>query len=121
MPKNYLKYCRIEINELKKIDLPVSDLEIVKNILKRHVINYEVRVFGSRVNNKPKKFSDMDLVIMTTPPLSLKVLGDLAEDFSASNLPIKVDVIDWSRISDEFREVILQNYVTLQNPENSAP
>jgi predicted nucleotidyltransferase len=98
-----------------KIDLPINDLEIVKNILKRHVTDYEVRVFGSRIHGNAKKFSDLDLVIMTTNPLSLKVLGDLAEDFSASNLPIKVDIVDWCRISDEFREVISQNYATLQS------
>ena len=98
----------------QKIDLPPGDLEIVKNILKRHISNDEIRVFGSRANNTAKKFSDLDLVIMTEQPLPLKILGDLAEDFSASNLPIKVDIVDWSRISDEFRKIILQNYVTMR-------
>jgi predicted nucleotidyltransferase len=96
------------------IDLPATDFEIVKNILMRHVGNYEVRAFGSRVSHTAKKFSDLDsdldLVIMTKQPLPLTILGDLAEDFSASTLPIKVDIIDWSRISDEFRQIISSNY-----------
>lgn len=97
-----------------KIDLPARDLETVKKILNRHIPQYEVRVFGSRVNNTAKKFSDLDLAIMTQEPLPLNILADLAEDLSASNLPITVDLVDWSRISDEFRQIILKNWITIK-------
>ncbi len=38
----------------------------------------------------------------------------LKNAFSVSDLPILVDVVDWSEISDEFREVIKSNYEMAQ-------
>jgi uncharacterized protein len=46
------------------IDITDKNLNIVKKILAKHVPNYEVWAFGSRVSGKAKKFSDLDLVII---------------------------------------------------------
>ncbi|MBV8802739.1 MAG: nucleotidyltransferase domain-containing protein [Gammaproteobacteria bacterium] len=97
----------------EKIDLATHDLEIVIKILQQYIPEHEVRVFGSRITDKAKKFSDLDLVVMTNEPLSLATLADLVEAFSNSNLPIKVDVLDWARLSDEVREIISKKNVRL--------
>jgi len=95
------------------IDLAPKDLAILTHILQQYLPQYEVRAFGSRVHHTAKKFSDLDLVIMSDQPLALSLLGDLADAFSNSELPIKVDVLDWARLNDDFREVILKKYVVL--------
>jgi len=98
----------------QEIDLAPSDLDLVKRLLNEYVPQYEVRAFGSRVTKTAKKFSDLDLVIITTNPLPLAVLADLVDAFSNSKLPIKVDVLDWSRISENFQRLILNRYLTIQ-------
>ncbi len=43
---------------------------------------------------------------MCTQPLPLEIFSDLATDFEESNLPFKVDIVDWNTISDDFRLLI---------------
>ena len=92
------------------IDLEQKHLAIVKSILKKQIPTVEVRVFGSRVKGTAKRYSDLDLALMTKEPLTLAQLGDIKDAFSISNLPIMVDVVDWQRISPQFRQVIDQCY-----------
>jgi uncharacterized protein len=88
------------------IDLRTDYLEIVKRILALHVPDYDVFAFGSRVSGRVKQFSDLDLVIMSQKPLSLRKLTKLREAFSDSDLPIKVDVVDWAATDENFRAII---------------
>lgn len=92
------------------IDLRDDILQQVRAILKEHVPEAEVRAFGSRVQGSVKKYSDLDLAIVGPKKLSLKVIGDLREAFAESDIPIRVDIIDWHAISDEFKEVVGQGY-----------
>ena len=81
-------------------------LKIVEGILNRFAPEFEIRVFGSRANGTPKKYSDLDLVIITKEPLEIKRMALLKDAFSESNLPIKIDIIDWSAIDESFRDLI---------------
>lgn len=78
----------------------------VSAILQRYLANYPVWAFGSRVTGKPKPYSDLDLVIISDQPLSLALLAEVAEAFSDSDLPWKVDLVDWATTSERFRQVI---------------
>lgn len=97
------------------LQLSPDHLSLVKQLLQQFVPNHEVRAFGSRVKHTAKPFSDLDLVIMTEAPLPLTTLADLADAFSDSLLPIKVDVLDWSRIDEAFRQLIWQESVLIQS------
>ena len=97
----------------------ISDAQrdIVKRILVDLVPDYEVWAFGSRVHLKNlKPYSDLDLAIITQTKLDSKIYGSLKEAFSESDLPFRVDVLDWSQTDDNFRKVILQNYEIIQTP-----
>lgn len=94
-----------------RLNLPEADLKIVKQILRQYVPNYEIWVFGSRITPNAKKFSDLDLVIKTKKPLPIDTLLELKEAFSDSVLPIKIDVLDWSRTNEPFRQIIMKNYL----------
>jgi predicted nucleotidyltransferase len=95
------------------IDLADDHLETVKRILKEHVPDCEVRAFGSRVKGCAKPYSDLDLAVMGGTPLDFDTLRLLEEAFETSDLPFRVDVLDWHAISDSFRRVIEQNYLVL--------
>lgn len=99
---------------MAQIDLLPQDLKIVCEILKTHAGNYAVWAFGSRVKGNAKKYSDLDLVIMTNHPLSFSKMAILKEAFDESNLPIRVDIVDWADTSETFRKIIEQNKVVIQ-------
>lgn len=97
------------------LDIRPDHLAIVRQILQRHIPHYEVLAFGSRVRGNAKPYSDLDLVVMTAKqPLTLAEHADLADAFSESDLPWKVDLADWCLIDDEFKEIIRQQYYVIQ-------
>ncbi len=95
------------------IDLPTDQLEQVRQIVRLHMPEHEVFAFGSRVNGKAKKFSDLDLMLKTGASVSWKKLAGLRESFEDSDLPITVDLVDWSNCSDEFRRLVAADLVSL--------
>ncbi len=96
------------------IDLNPHHLATVKDILAEHVPRCEVQAFGSRVTWTAKDYSDLDLVVIAREPLDQKTLGRLQEAFQESDLPMRVDVLDWHNISPSFRQVIAQDYVVIK-------
>jgi type I restriction enzyme S subunit len=91
---------------------------IVRDILRDRVPGYEVWAFGSRVRGTSKPYSDLDLAVISNTPLPLKISALLADDFSESDLPWRVDVVDWATTSAKFRTIIEQEKVVLQPAEH---
>ena len=98
------------------IDLAPEQLAIVQRLLAAHVPECEVRAFGSRVTGKTKPHSDLDIALLGPARLPLGRLAALREAFAESELPIRVDVIDWHAILENFRNIITAKFETLQNP-----
>lgn len=69
------------------IDIRPDHWAIVRDILHKHVSQYQVWAFGSRAKGTAKPYSDLDLAVITDRPLSLSVSAALADDFSESDLP----------------------------------
>jgi predicted nucleotidyltransferase len=88
--------------------------QIIQRILQHYLPGYTVWAFGSRVGGPCKTFSDLDVAIVSAQPLSLQVLAEVAEAFSESDLPWKVDLIDWATTSEMFRQRILARKLVLQ-------
>ncbi len=99
---------------MKQIDIKPIELDIVRTILARHVPEREVRAFGSRVSGPAKKFSDLDLAVMGETSISSSILADLEEAFRESDLPFKVDVVEWATTKENFRRIIEREYVVVQ-------
>jgi type I restriction enzyme S subunit len=70
-------------------------------------------VFGSRATGRARRYSDLDLAIDAGRPLTLDEIAGLAEAFSDSDLPYKVDVVDWHSIEDRWRQIILAERMAL--------
>ena len=100
-----------QINET--VDLKPDQLFLVKSILNRYVPNRAVLAFGSRATWTAKEYSDLDLAILGQEPLSGRITASLREEFVESALPFKVDVVEWARVDDEFRAIILRDGVEL--------
>lgn len=96
------------------IDIRPDFWNTVHSILQKHVPNREVWAFGSRARHTAKPYSDLDLAIIGTDPLGLALQAALADDFSESDLPWKVDVVDWATTSESFRRIIERDRVIVQ-------
>ena len=100
----------------RDIHLTPEQLGIVLGILEEFVPNHEVWAFGSRVQSpdRLKKYSDLDIAVLSEKPLPMDTLAAIKDAFSESDLPWRVDVIDWAATADSFRKIIEQEYVVLK-------
>jgi type I restriction enzyme S subunit len=88
------------------IDIRPEHRAIVIAILSRIIPDAAVLAFGSRVTGSAKKSSDLDLAIKTETKIDKKKLQMLAAAFEESDLPYRVDLVDWNGISENFRTII---------------
>lgn len=83
----------------------------ILTIISRHldVSKYHVFFFGSRVVNKGTERSDIDIGIEGEFPVSAKTLFDVQEE--VDNLPTlyKIEIVDFGRVPEKFREVALSH------------
>lgn len=103
------------------MDITSEHKKIVQHILKKNLPSHaHVFIFGSRVTKAKKKFSDLDLAIDATDSLSISTLASLEHDFSESDLPYKVDIVDLNNLDDNFLNQIKADMVLFWN-ESSQP
>ena len=90
------------------LDLRPEWLAIIRQILATYLPEAEVLAYGSRVTWTAHDGSDLDLVVRNPhkPMIPVHNLGEVRDAFSESNLPILVDILDWARMPDSFREEI---------------
>jgi predicted nucleotidyltransferase len=86
-----------------------EEMKIILDILKVHAKDCKVLVFGSRLKRTHKPFSDLDLAFICKEDLTLKKILKLEYKFSESNLPYRVDVVNYNRASKEFKKIIDNN------------
>lgn len=94
------------------IDLEQKYIEFIKETVSSMLHNYKLYIFGSRVKNRAKKYSDIDLAIDSqelTPQTKLK----LEATFDNSTLPYEIDIIDLNSIDDKFKNLIKDELVLL--------
>ena len=70
-------------------------------------------VFGSRTTGRARRYSDLDLAIDASWRLTLDEIARLTEAFSDSDLPYRVDLVDWHDIDDRWRQIIVAERVAL--------
>ncbi len=70
---------------------------------------YRLFVFGSRADNSARKYSDYDIGIEGKVAISFSVLAKIKTALDDSDLPYKVDVVDFFTVSDDFRKQALKN------------
>jgi len=102
------------------IDLQADALACVIRLLQQHVPQAEVWAFGSRVQGTAMPYSDLDLAVVGAEKLPKQSLYQLQEAFQESDLPFRVDVLDWHRITPEFRQHIRQQHEVIYSPPEAS-
>lgn len=98
-----------------RLDFRADHQQMVLDILQKNIPEREVWVFGSRARGAAKPYSDLDLAVIGEQPLSLSVLATLTDDFAESDLPFRVDLVDWATTSERFRLIIERDRFVIQS------
>jgi len=91
-----------------------DDLTIIRKILAEYIPHATVWAFGSRVQGTQKEYSDLDLAIIHPEPLNAKLLAKLRLAFEESDLPFKVDIVEFASASPRFRDIIASSKIEIQ-------
>lgn len=102
------------MTEALHLDVKPAHLDEIRRILSEHVPGFEVIAFGSRVRGDARPWSDLDLAVSGPATLHWNDLGKLTEAFQESELPFRVEVMDWDTASPEFKRAIEQERTVLQ-------
>ncbi|MES2252424.1 MAG: nucleotidyltransferase domain-containing protein [Pseudomonadota bacterium] len=90
-------------------------LNIVENVLKKYP--YTFYAFGSRAKGNPKRLSDLDLCFIENIPGNIR--SHIDEDFENSDLPYKVDIVDWHMCDENFQKLIRKDLHLIQMGKDS--
>ncbi len=92
------------------LNIEQRHMEIITGILSKYP--YSFYAFGSRAKGNAKKFSDLDLCFVED--ISFHTLSKITEDFEESDLPFKVDLINWATCKKTFQDLIIDDLVCIQ-------
>ena|SRR3990167_7300259 len=95
------------------INLDTKSLQQLKTILKKHVPNYPIWLFGSRATSHCKPHSDIDIAIISTTPIPDITLARLETELAESDLPYKVDIVDFAAATASFQAIIREHHVKI--------
>lgn len=77
--------------------------------------DYKTFIFGSRATGqlsraslRVRSFSDFDLGILGREKIPGHLLEKIREDLENSSIPYKIDVVDFNKVSPEFRSLALR-------------
>jgi predicted nucleotidyltransferase len=90
--------------------ITTAQWQLLMTIIDANIPNAEVWAFGSRVKGTNHRGSDLDVVFISPPILSLAQMAHLREALSESDLPWAVDIVEWGRCSAAFRVIIQAQY-----------
>ncbi len=86
----------------------------IKAIISKHLSPQDrIFIFGSHATGTARKWSDIDVGLSSPFPLKLNLLAHIDEELEDSDIPYKVDVVDFNRVSEEFKNIALQKTIPL--------
>ena len=101
---------------MARVSLLPKHRRLVRDILAEHLPSEaRVWVFGSRATGRAWRYSDLDLAIDAGRRLTLDETAILREAFSESDLPYRVDVVDWQSVDEHFRGIIAAQRLPLHD------
>jgi predicted nucleotidyltransferase len=66
----------------------------------------KIYLFGSRARGTYSKWSDIDIALDADVPLPITAVDEIKSVFEATNMPYKIEVVDFHRVSPSMREAI---------------
>ncbi|GJQ60238.1 MAG: nucleotidyltransferase domain-containing protein [Candidatus Scalindua sp. AMX11] len=96
-----------------KIKETLNPLEKLKEIISKYLKDEDIKVvlFGSRARGEFVNTSDVDVGIISGKRADRKKLILLREYIDGLNIPYKVEIVDFSTVSEEFKNMVLKEAV----------
>lgn len=94
--------------------------EIVLSILSKYlsIDDYNVFIFGSRASKGGSDRSDIDIGIQGDKPIQDRIMAAVRDEFEELNILYKFDIVDFSQVSEEFRDIALNNIININSCRN---
>lgn len=99
------------------INLEKKYLTILLDILNAHMSEYAVWLFGSRATNHCKPFSDIDIAVIASEKIDENRIAKLKYALSESNLPYKIDIVEFSTVDTAFQAIIQNKHIVLKKEQ----
>ena len=94
------------------VDISVEQRHTILSLLRRHLPDTTVWVYGSRAKWTARPQSDLDMVVLT-PLEQARQVSRLKEAFEQSSLPFRVDLFIWDEVPKSFQREIEAEHVVL--------
>lgn len=66
----------------------------------------EIYLFGSRARGTQAQWSDIDIALKEDKKISRYAIGEAVSMFEASNMPYKIEIVDFNAVTDDMRKSI---------------
>lgn len=86
-----------------------TDQQCLIAIIKKHLPNTKIYLFGSQAKGTYNPGSDIDIALDNITPIDWSILGSIKEDIADSNILLFVDVVDIHDVSDEIKKQIIRD------------
>jgi len=114
-PANFKELC-------EQVAISVRHLRYLLEQIEWHIPKATVWAFGSRIKWSHRPESDLDLAVHCDKETARKALPKLNDALQESDLPFKVQILDFNRLPENMQENIKKNYLVLyQRQEKPLP
>ena len=101
----------------EQIAIPVRHLRYLLEQMEWHIPKATVWAFGSRIKWSHRPESDLDLAVHCDKETARKDIPKLNDVLQESDLPFKVQILDFNRLPGNMQENIKKNYLVLYHPQ----
>lgn len=71
----------------------------------------KIYLFGSQATGTQVHGSDIDIALDNGKPMKRSVVGEVREILNATNIPYKIDIVDFNTVSEKMQNLILKEGV----------
>jgi uncharacterized protein len=101
----------------EQIAISERHLRCLLEEIEQHIPRATVWAFGSRINGSHRPASDLDLAVLCDKETARKDLPRLNEALIESDLPFKVQILDFDRLPGNMQAAIKEKHVVLYQPQ----
>jgi predicted nucleotidyltransferase len=94
---------------------------VIQKVIAKHVDTDSafVFLFGSRASGHSRPASDYDVGIYTGQKIPLSVLAKIDDELEDYPIPVDIEVVDFSKVSEEFKRIALQEIEIWNTPKKN--
>ena len=101
----------------EQTSVPINYLQYILEQIKSYIPDSTIWVFGSRIKGSHRPSSDLDLAVLCDKETAKRQLLRLNEIFIESDIPFKIQLLDFYRLPVNIQKNIKKQYFVLYQSE----